>query len=198
IAPRYLYAFQAELNNAIYLNSPHTLVMEDQRFGGAADEAHFVPWALLRDELARAGRKTDVEVESYTVELGDLERLDAVEARRDAENLANYLRHHGVLSGAPEVPKMTRRACRISDYVVFNATRSGLTLFRKQPGETIRAGEVVAEIVSMRSIDSFDAIERAATPVVASVDGVLVTRHRSPVVMEGTELFKLMTNVWEL
>lgn len=198
VAPRYLYAFRGELSSARYLNSPHTLIMEDDKFGGSADEAHYVPWTMLKKEFERLGRSISLPVESYTVELGMIDTIDLQDARRDGENIANYLRYHGVLSGTASLSPIARHACSISDYRLYTAPASGLALFRKEPGEQVRSGEIVAEIYSMRAITSFDSLQGVTTPVVAKSDGVLVTCRRRPVVTAGSDLFKLMTNVHEV
>ncbi len=76
IAPRYLYAPSYTLPSAVYFHIPHVLSMPN-RFGGAFDEVNFCPWWMLIEELQAAGR-TDIQldVESYTVELGSLETID--------------------------------------------------------------------------------------------------------------------------
>lgn len=194
-APRYLYAFRSELKSARYLNSPHTLAMEDDKFGGAADEAHWVPWAQLRDAFREQGREVPVGVESYTVELGCLETVDFDDARSDAANLANYLRYHGVISGTAGEKAMRRVSCHMDDYLLHCSPASGLAVWKKRPGDDVVAGETIAEVWRVRDVESFEGLDDVMTPVRASKDGTLVTRHKSPVVFEGAELFKLMTNV---
>ncbi len=198
VAPRYLYAFKSETGSARYLNSPHTLVMDDDKFGGAADEAHLVPWSSLRNAFAAAGREVKLDVESYTVELGNLETADPEAAWRDAQNLANYLRHQGVLAGEPALAAMERHACHIDDYIVYASPAAGLAVWRKKAGDQVRSGDTVAEIHSMSAIESFQSLGRVITPVLAQEDGILVTRHRGATVVPRIDLFKLMTNVYAL
>ncbi|MFN7973744.1 MAG: succinylglutamate desuccinylase/aspartoacylase family protein [Acidobacteriota bacterium] len=196
VAPRYLYAppWRPEAMRA--LDIPHVLLLDD-RFAGAMDEATICPWLMLARAFADLGRAVVPDVEGYTVELGSIETVARDDMRRDALGIANFLRAHGVLGGARRDGTLRRRLCAIGNYLGYVAPESGLAVFEKGPGDDVRAGEVVARILCAERVRGF-ATEEAEVPIVAARDGVLITRHASPVVYRGLVLFKTMTDVEEL
>jgi predicted deacylase len=118
--------------------------------------------------------------------------------RADAARLANVLRAHGILVGTPrEDAPMERHLCAIEDYVTYHAPASGLAVWEKEPGSQVRAGDVVARLLEPHRLTGLDAAS-AEEAVTARDDGILITRHMSPVVYEGLPLFKMMTRVERL
>lgn len=197
-SPRYLFVFDSNVEGARYLGSSHNLLMEDSKFGGAGDEAHFHPWYALKEAFARYDRDFRIIVESYTVELGPLNVLDEQTASQAADDIMNYLRYHGVVEGEAELREMKRHACRQEDYISIKAPHGGLVSWQKDPGEHVRAGEVVAELISFRSIQDLATINSARTLVTAPADAIILNQHHLAMVSRGTTIFKLMTNVTEL
>lgn len=194
IAPRYLYAPSYALPSAIYFQIPHVLSMPN-RFGGAFDEVNFCTWWMLLEELQAAGR-TDIhlDVESYTVELGSLLAIDEENMQRDADRILNYLQHKKLISGNPILPKETIYCSDIEDYVSYAAPTSGLVIFPHPPGSFLKKGQIAGQILTMKNFHSVENPEQAMTPITILEDGILLTRRCSPIVFEGQELFKTMTN----
>ena len=197
-SPRYLFVFDSNVEGARYLGSPHNLLMEDSKFGGAGDEAHFHPWYALREALAAYDRRVTIPVESFTVELGPLDQLDEESASRAADDIVNYLTYHGIVDGEAELREMRRYACRQEDYISIKAPAGGLVSWQKEPGDHVRKGEVVAELISFREIENLATISRARTLLTAPADAIILNQHHHAMVSRGTTLFKLMTNVNEL
>jgi uncharacterized protein len=194
IAPRYLYAPVYALTSAIFFDIPHVLAMPNH-FGGAFDEVNFCPWWMLIEELRAAGRRDlQLDVESYTVELGSLETIDPIEMDRDADRILNYLKHKKLISGEPVLPKEEIYYCNTEDYLCYCAPASGLAVISNPPGSFLKKGQQVGHILTMRNFKSMEDPDQAITPILVNEDGILITRRRSPIVFEGQELFKTMTN----
>lgn len=194
VAPRYLYVPPWCPDEMAALDIAHILVL-DERFAGAMDEATICPWLMLQAAFRDLGRAVAIDVQGYTVELGSLETLERDSMRSDAGRIVNFLRAHGVLPDRPRADAaIERRACAIGDYLSYVAPDSGLAVFEKGPGERVSAGDVVCRILSPGRLVDLD-VGAAETPVVAAEDGILVTRAKSPVVHRGLVLFKLMTRV---
>jgi hypothetical protein len=58
----------------------------------------------------------------------------------------------------------------------------------------LKKGQQVGHILTMRNFKSMEDPDQAITPILVNEDGILITRRRSPIVFEGQELFKTMTN----
>lgn len=195
IAPRYLYAPSYALPSAVYFHIPHVLSMPN-RFGGSFDEVNFCPWWMLIEELQAAGR-TDIQldVESYTVELGSIEAIDTTEMERDAERILNYLKHKKVISGNAIPPQEPIHCCDMKDYVTYYSPISGLAIISHAPGAFLKKDQKAGQILSMKNFHDPENPDQAITPLIVKEDGILITRRRSPIVFEGQELFKTMTNI---
>jgi predicted deacylase len=193
-APRYLYAPAYALKSAIYFDIPHVLSMHNH-FGGAFDEVNFCAWWMLLDALQAAGRNDiQLDVESYTVELGSLVTIDRSEMDRDADRILNYLRHMKMISGDPLLPSGPIQCCATKDYIAYFAPASGLLIFPHEPGTLLKKGQTAGHVLTMRNFRNIDQPDEAITPVIMLEDGILITRRCSPIVFEGQELFKIMTN----
>ena len=150
---------------------------------------------MLWEGLQAAGR-TDIEldVESYTVELGSIEAIDPMEMDRDADRILNYLKHKKMISGDASLPSEAIQCCDMKDYITYFAPTSGLVIFPHEPGALLKKGQTVGQVLTMRNFHDIDKPDEAITPILMREDGILITRRCSPIVFEGQELFKIMTN----
>lgn len=194
LAPRYLYAPEYALKSAPYFRIPHVLAMKNE-FAGAFDEVNFCPWWTLWGELKALGR-TDIQldIESYTVELGSLERIDPADMEEDAERILNYLKFRGMVSGEAVKPTEPVYCCNMEDYLSYVSPASGLAVIAHPPGAMLKAGDQIGYILTMRNFHQLDRPEQAQTPIILQEDGILITRKVSPSVFDGQVLFKMMTN----
>jgi hypothetical protein len=123
------------------------------RFGGALDEAAFVPWQDLSDAFHRLGRE-DVPrfVDGFTVELGSMNTFSMLQGVEDAKRIASALRHYGVLEGLPDEPAYKIAGCAIADYRSIMAPAGGLVDPVVTPGTPVRKGDLIARIVDVSRI----------------------------------------------
>ena len=165
------------------------------RFGGALDEASFVPWQDLSEAFRRLGRD-DVPrlVDGYTVELGSMNSFSLEAGREDARRIASALRYYGVLDGEPEEPPARITACAIGDYRSLHAPAGGLVDLAVAPGTPVKAGDVVVRLVDPSRCRALP--PRAADAVVevkAPEDGVVLLFHAFSSIPKGARLFSMMT-----
>jgi len=193
-APRYLYAPEGAVAAARAFGFPFVLEVSS-RFGGALDEASFVPWQDLSEAFRRHGRN-DVPrlVDGFTVELGSMNAFSLEAGREDARRIASALRHYGVLDGEPDAPPGRMTACSIGDYRSMHAPAGGLVDLAVAPGTAVNAGDVVARLADPSRCRALP--PRAADAVVevrAPEDGVVLLFHAFSSVPKGARLFSMMT-----
>ena len=193
-APRYLYAPEGATAATRALGFPFVLEVP-ARFGGALDEASFVPWNDLSDAFRRLDR-TDVPrfVDGFTVELGSMNAFSMAQGVEDAKRIASALRYYGVLDGEPDDPAYRIVACSVVDYRSLHAPASGLVDVdalarharekRRPRGPARRPGALP---IPPRSRD-------ALVEVRAPDDGVVLLFHAFSSIPKGARLLSMMTN----
>jgi predicted deacylase len=95
------------------------------------------------------------------------------------------LQHIGVLhtDTKPPVPAPRCAPTPLAGSETLRASGPGVLVFAAEPGQQMRAGDLVAEVI--------DPIENTAQRVCAGVDGVLYARIRDRYVTAGCELGKI-------
>jgi len=122
---------------------------------------------------------------STTIELRGEAQVQHALAEQDAAAIANFLRSLGVLRDAPAatVPSPACQATPLAGSETLYATTPGMVVFAAQPGDTLKVGDLVAEVI--------DPIANRSARVCAGVDGVLYARIRDRYVTAGCELAKI-------
>ncbi|GGI92161.1 succinylglutamate desuccinylase/aspartoacylase family protein [Shewanella gelidii] len=190
---KHLYCPEYDLAAACYFSIPHTLVMPNE-FAGAMDESAFYPWWQLSDIAAQHGRQIEVPVSAFTLELGNQERIDLIDAEIDAEGILAYLSHRHVIDDHVKPRKMRRNACALQDYKKLYAPMAGMVEYVAPLGKPIRAGQ---GLVNILRLDLYGT-EQEIVEIKAPEDCVPVLHFASASVHLGTEMYKVMTNVFEL
>ena len=138
--------------------------------GGSFDEAFSLPWWNLKQ------RHTDKPIPagclSTTVELrGSADVYDDL-AAQDAAGLFRFLQRRCLVAGDPgPLPALIAEATPLTGCDMIRAPVGGIVAYRRQLGETVAAGDVIAEIV-----DQTAPPDRARTPVAARTAGRLFSR----------------------
>ncbi len=190
---KHLYCPEYDLEAAHYFSIAHTLVMPNE-FDGAMDEACFTPWWQLAEVAAAQGRDFHPPVSAFTLELGSQERVDLFDANVDAKGILAYLSHRHVISDRVEAEAMRRFACRLEDYKKLYAPKSGLVEYLADLGKPTTKDQALAKLLRL---DMYGADEEL-TCVYAPLDCIPILHFASASVHQGTELYKVMTNYFEL
>ena len=137
--------------------------------GEPFDEACCEPWLTLRSHFA-AKFPMPRGLLPATLELRGVRDVSAEQAQQDANAIIAALTAGGYISGVvKEAPPLKHAATPLAGCEYLHAPHAGVVLHRHQPGDLVKPGEVVAEVV--------DPIEDRVTPLVAEHGGVLYARH---------------------
>ena len=194
-APRYLYAPEGATAATRAFGIPFVLEVPP-RFGGALDEASFVPWNDLAEAFRRVGRP-DVRrfVDGFTVELGSMNTFSLAQGAEDAKRIASALRYYGVLDGDPDDPAYRIAACAVADYQSIAAPAGGLVDAVVTPGSPVRQGDLLARIVDPSRCGLPPRSADAVVEVRAPEDGVVILFHAFSSVPKGVRLLSMMTKM---
>lgn len=151
------------------------------------DECLSGVWWRLADRLLAAGRAVPLPQGccSTTIELrGELDVTHAW-AAQDAQAIQQWLQYIGALActNRPEVPAALCPATPLAGSETLYARCPGIVVFAAEPGQTLQAGDLVAEVI--------DPIEGRIERVTASVAGVFYARIRDRYITSGGELGKI-------
>ncbi|MDP3406736.1 succinylglutamate desuccinylase/aspartoacylase family protein [Bosea sp. (in: a-proteobacteria)] len=150
--------------------------------GDPFDEALSRPWF----DLARAfpGQPVPFGCHSVTVELRGQRDVGHETATADAAAILAFLRHLGVIAGAlPTLPPALCSATALEASEPLIAPFAGILVYRREVGEDVGAGDVVAEIV--------DPLTGETTPVAAASGGVFYARSALRFAVPGSRLGKI-------
>ena len=151
------------------------------------DECLSGVWWRLAEMIAARGLEAPLpqSCHSTTIELRGEAQVQHELAAQDAAAIADFLRGLGVLRDAPAatVPAPACQATPLSGSETLYASSPGLVVFAASPGDTLKVGDLVAEVI--------DPIANQSERVCAGVDGVLYARVRERYVTTGCELAKI-------
>ncbi len=145
------------------------------------DEALSRPWLKLAKAFPEAA--IPLGCFSATLELRSNNEVDDDLADRDARALLRFLVREGVIEGEiGALPRLLCEATPLEGVQQLKAPIAGLILYHRRLGDSIRAGELVAEIAPPFG---------APAPVYAQTDGVLFARHNQPYAWPGKTIGKI-------
>ena len=151
------------------------------------DETCSSPWWQLAQAFeGRSPIEIPVELGclSVTVELRGEADVTQVQAAADADALVAFLTHRGLVDGpAPVLPPLLRPATPLTGTDVIATPVSGVVAYLADPGDWVRAGDTVAEVI--------DAISGTVTALKTATDGVLFAREHRRYASAGRPLLKV-------
>jgi predicted deacylase len=147
------------------------------------DEALSGPWWRLRDHFSGHAPVAQA-CASTTVELRGQADVSTKLAQQDARAIYAFLQTERLVSGTPaEAPPAQCDATPLAGTESVLAPHSGVIAFAAQPGDAVRAGQLLAEVVNPLSGHS--------TAVVAGIDGLLYARQGLRWATAGFELCRI-------
>ncbi|TLU67401.1 succinylglutamate desuccinylase/aspartoacylase family protein [Thalassotalea litorea] len=196
ISSKHLYCPEYARQSASFFDIPHTILIPND-FAGALDESTFCPWWDLQQAYKNIGRDLSFNKESFTVELGSQELIDLDEALVDAQSILSYLQAKGsIADNGFEPQEMTRYGCYLKDYKVFYSPMGGMVDYLGEFGQPLAAGQPLARILRMDNYGDPDANPLHYLTLDQTVIPIL--HFASASVNQGTELYKLFSNYFEL
>ena len=163
-----------------------TVVMISQSAGGRPfEETAAAPWQAVRErfgsEAVPSPLATVIELRGYTDASNAL-------ATKDANALFRFLQRRGAVAGDPgTVPAFTGIAAPFEATDLIVSPANGVVVFKKDLGDTVGEGDVVAEIVDVSSNDA----STCRTPVRTTTTGRLFTRCLTKLVRPGSHIAKV-------
>ena len=188
-ATRYIYSPECQEDKMKDINFPHYIVIPNE-FGGAMDEASFMPWFKLSENFKKENIDYQYDFESYTVELGNEEVIDMDAAKNDAVNILNLLHQRDVLKDRPKVKKIKQYKCSLKDYKSYYAKAAGLCEYHIKPGEHFKENDLLCSIYKMDRLDERNAV----TEIRALTSGIVIHQTPSASVKKGMELIQVFSN----
>lgn len=171
---------------AHFMGSQAILLAKDSG-GGPIDECLSGVWWRLAEALQAQGLDHPLPQGccTTTIELrGELDVSHAL-ATQDAQAIFRYLEHVGVLQTGrqPTVPAAQCQPTPLAGSETLRASGPGVLVFAAQPGQLLRQGDLVAEVINP--------VEQQTEKVLAGVDGVFYARIRDRYVTSGCEIGKI-------
>lgn len=121
---------------------------------------------------------------SVTVELRSQTDVNHVIASQDAENIIAFLTHRGVIDGvAPPLPDLIYAATPLAGSEAIASPVSGVVAFLKRPGDWIKSGEPLAEVINPLTSE--------ISTIVSQTDGVLYALENRYFATAGMRLAKV-------
>lgn len=170
-----------------HLIGSRAILLAKNSGSGPFDECLSGAWWQLAEALQAEGINAPLPQGccATTIELrGEADVTHAL-AAQDANALQSFLQHLGVWACAvpPRIPAPLAHATPLAGSETLHATAPGIVVFAAQVGQTLQAGELVAEVI--------DPISGITQRVVAGVAGVFYARIRDRYVTVGGELGKI-------
>ena len=171
---------------ARFMGSRAILLAKDSG-GGPIDECLSGVWWRLAEALKQASQNHPLPQGccTTTIELRGETQVTHAYASQDAKAIFAYLEHLGVLAtgNQPAVPAPLCQPTPLAGSETLRAVAPGVLVFAAEPGQTLKKGELVAEVINP--------IDGVATPVLAGVDGVFYARILNRYVTAGCEIGKI-------
>ena len=156
------------------------VLLNQQTGGHSFDEALGGPWWQLAEHFGGQFPIPPACADT-TVELRGQADVSHELARSDAAAIMAYLTHLGVIAGqAPVLPPLANPATPLAGSENLTAPCAGVIAYAKRPGDRVEKGDLICEII--------DPMSGEATPVRASVSGVMYARSHLRYATRGMDL----------
>lgn len=149
--------------------------------GHPFDEACSAPWWQL--SAAFPDNPIPPACSAATVELRSNNKIEDGLYQSDAAAIFRFLVRRGVVAGeVRSLPRLLAEATPLEAMQQVTAPADGIVVYRARLGDTVRTGDVVAQIIDPLG----DAVD-----VVSDTDGLLFARHDQPYAWTGRVIGKI-------
>ncbi len=156
--------------------------------GSAFEDTMSGHWRKLRERFG-AAHPIPQGCFASTVELRGRADVDDGLARADAEALMRFLMRRGVVRGEPgPLPPSAGDGVPFEAVDMVRSAVAGIVAYRKNLGDRIKKGDMIADIVDPTAEDA----RAARTPVTTRTDGFILTRRDDKLVRPGQVIAKVV------
>ncbi|MDO4777533.1 MAG: succinylglutamate desuccinylase/aspartoacylase family protein [Cardiobacteriaceae bacterium] len=120
------------------------LLLEDDLYSMAFDEAFAAPWWRLADKLGLAFAATPF---ATTLELRGERDIDEATAQRDAANFLRFLQYLGAVAGEAAIAEAPPLATPLDGVARITAPHAGLLQFHVAAGAHVQEGQAVVDLI---------------------------------------------------
>lgn len=125
---------------------------------------------------------------SATVELRGISDVSHENGAQDADNIYLFLQRRGFIQGeAPDLPPLRNESTPLRGVEHVKAPAPGVVVFLKQPGDHIKKGDVIAEIVNPLE----EQMDNRITIVRSGIDGIVFSTKTDRYARPGRILAKI-------
>jgi len=203
---RYIYTADFTASKSVDLGFEYSIVIPPE-FGGAMDEACFMPWVHLRDKLSEINQEIEIPVESYTLELGNEEKICTASAINDLAGIFHFMMKREMITqknfeqwikSVPFLESSEDRfayswASSLNEFISYRAPESGLVEYLVNPGNCVEAGQPILEIHRPTQC-----LGRKTKVIEAHNSGVVINVCQSAAITEGMRLIDILQNTYQL
>jgi predicted deacylase len=163
------------------------VLLGTDRAAASFDDALNLFWTDLAERLKT--RSIPRGCFAAAVELRGRADVDDRLAASDAENLYKFLMRRGAVDGEPgPLPETAPlKGMPLSGLEQGTAPVAGVAVFKKNLGDFVKAGEVVADVIDVSATDPYS----ARHPVQSRTDGILFSMDLVKMVRPGSPFFKV-------
>ncbi len=166
---------------ARYLGSYATLLATESG-DSPFDEACSQTWWQLAAQFP--DKPVPIACLSVTVELRGMTDVSHAQAQDDADRIIDFLQHRGVVKGvAPPLPPLKYPATPLAGSEPIITPVSGVVAYLKKPGDWIKNGEVIVEVINP--------ISSEVHQMKSGTDGVLYAQENRHFAVAGMRLAKV-------
>lgn len=163
------------------------VLLEMDPGGSPFDEANSGVWWKLQE---KAGDDYPIPAACFAVTVELRGRNDVYDefADTDARALFRYLQRQGVIAGDPgPLPEALGEATPLEGTDVIHAPATGIVAYKKHLGDSVQAGETIAELVDLMADDP----KQARTSITSKASGLFFARMNEKLVRQGAEICKV-------
>jgi predicted deacylase len=168
------------------VESRATLLADDSG-GGSFDETMSSPWPRLA--ACHPDQPIPQGCLAATLELRGRPDVSDALAAKDVAGIVRFLQRRGALTGDPgPLPAALCTATPLDAVDLLRTPAPGITCYRVELGETVTAGQVIADLVDPAAEDP----AAARIPLATAADGLVLTRRQLKYVAAGTIVAKIV------
>jgi predicted deacylase len=191
----YVYSPEYALESAAKLGMKYILSIP-RVFSGALDEAIFFPWWHLFDRIKKSKPGVDLpaqlDVEAFTLELGQDEAISKEEAKKTSYGIIQYLAHKWNLPASKASnPTSQASICELKNFRTVFTQAGGLVEFLAPVGEILKKGQPLARILNLDALRHAHDIKSAESLIILEEDCIPIVYNRTASLHEGMELAKV-------
>lgn len=181
----HIYSTHSQKDRALSLAQStgiKAVFLEEEAGGLPLDEAYSKAW-----KQAELHNLVEAMAQGFsaTIELRGQADVEDDIASADAEGILRFLHAEGLIYlDAPEsMPKEGIQIYPLEGVAHLRSPATGIIAWKKKIGDPIEDGEVIAEVVALDT-----QLGSPRTPVISTVDGILVARHHIKLVRGGQKI----------